>query len=287
VNITFIKPSPELQPYIESFWVLESGTGLSSKGPVITTPAGRSKLIIPLENPLLCTANGRIRYCREQRLNFVGTRDGPNFVQSGPQRSGLIGIEFFPHGAYALFGIPMVETMNHIVDGDDLFGKWGRQTRDRLNDLEGVSRKVAFIQERLILRARKATHRNRAVVCCVSALKSADGLIPIQNLEQRTGLSRRYLDILFKQHVGLSPKGLAGIYRFQKYYRKWALGESYDLLRRDVYDHYYDQAHFIKEFRRMTGHSPREFCLSVPNEIGRQLTLQAGTPRWPASVGGS
>jgi hypothetical protein len=54
-----------------------------------------------------------------------------------------------------------------------------------------------------------------------------------------------------------------------------------------VYDHSYDRAHFIKEFRRMTGHSPREFCLSVPNEIGRQLTLQAGSPRWPASVGES
>jgi methylphosphotriester-DNA--protein-cysteine methyltransferase len=79
--------------------------------------------------------------------------------------------------------------------------------------------------------------------------------------------------VLFKERVGLSPKVLAGIFRFQRFYRKWAEGRSFDLLRDDLYDYYYDQAHFTKEFRKMTGHSPRKFSREVPNEFGRRLAL--------------
>jgi AraC-like DNA-binding protein len=89
-----------------------------------------------------------------------------------------------------------------------------------------------------------------------------------------TGYTRRYLDVLFKQHVGLTPKVLAGIFRFQMFYQKWAQGQSYDVLKERLYDHYYDQAHFSKEFKRMTGHSPRELMNDVPNDFGRRLALK-------------
>jgi AraC-like DNA-binding protein len=98
--------------------------------------------------------------------------------------------------------------------------------------------------------------------------------MPIKELERMTGYTRRYLDVLFKQHVGLSPKVLAGIFRFQMLYREWARGLSYDALKERLYDHYYDQAHFSKEFKRMTGHSPREFMTDVSNEFGRHLALK-------------
>ena len=105
-------------------------------------------------------------------------------------------------------------------------------------------------------------------------LKSSDGRIAIQQLAQQTGYSRRYLDLLFREHVGLSPKVLAGIFRFQKFYRKWATGQSFDLVKEDLYEHYYDQSHFSKEFTKMTGHPPRKFFAEVSNEFGRRLTLR-------------
>jgi AraC-like DNA-binding protein len=82
------------------------------------------------------------------------------------------------------------------------------------------------------------------------------------------------LDLLFNRHVGLSPKVLAAIYRFQKFYRKWAQGLTYDALKEELYDYYYDQAHFTKEFKRMTGYSPQKFTLQISNEFGRLITLK-------------
>ena len=60
----------------------------------------------------------------------------------------------------------------------------------------------------------------------------------------------------------------------QKFYRKWAEGQSFDLLKNDLYEYYYDQSHFTKEFRKMTGYSPRKFSLEVSNEFGRRPSLR-------------
>jgi hypothetical protein len=46
------------------------------------------------------------------------------------------------------------------------------------------------------------------------------------------------------------------------------------MLKGEFYDDYYDEAHFCKEFKRMTGFSPRQFTLAVTNEFGRRLTLK-------------
>ncbi|HEY3455518.1 MAG TPA: hypothetical protein VGK64_13010 [Bryobacteraceae bacterium] len=59
-----------------------------------------------------------------------------------------------------------------------------------------------------------------------------------------------------------------GILRFQKFYRKWAQGIEFDVLRNELYDDYYDQAHFAKEFKRMTGYPPRQFSLEVSTNSG-------------------
>jgi AraC-like DNA-binding protein len=168
----------------------------------------------------------------------------------------------------------MAETFNGLWDFDVLFARWSRGVREVLNNLQRVDQKVAFIQDQLIVLLRKNDCRSSLVEYCVQSLKSADGRLPIQELVQQTGYSRRYLDLLFRQHVGLSPKVLAGIFRFQKFYRKWAEGQSFDLLKNDLYEYYYDQSHFTKEFRKMTGYSPRKFSLEVSNEFGRRLSLR-------------
>jgi hypothetical protein len=79
--------------------------------------------------------------------------------------------------------------------------------------------------------------------------------------------------MLFRTHVGLSPKVLAGIFRFQKFYTKWAQKRPYEELREELFDYYYDQAHFTKVFKRMTSFSPEQFTLKVSNEFGRRLAL--------------
>jgi AraC-like DNA-binding protein len=274
MQISFVQPRSELHPYLESFWVFESAIGMPRTDRSIATPNGCAKLIIPYENSLTSTADGRVQVSREHGLYFVGNRSTSTMIQSSPTKTGFIAIEFCPFGAYPFFGIPMDETVNRLLDSDEVFGRWGRNIREVLCNLDSVDQKLDFVQEQLVALLRRNQRDNTVIEFCVNTLKAVDGRLPIHELERRTGYSRRYLDMLFRKHVGFAPKTLAGIFRFQKFYRQWAQGLSFDRVRDDLYEYYYDQAHFTKEFKRMTGYSPRRFTREVSNEFGRRITLK-------------
>jgi AraC-like DNA-binding protein len=274
MNVQFIRPRPELRRYIESLWLFESASGMPPDERSMAAPNGCPKLIIPYENSLESIANGRLQVSREHGLYFVGNRDTSTLIRSSARPTGFIGIEFAPHGAFAVFGLPMQETINRLLTSEDVFGRWGRHARETLCNLEDVASKVAFIQDELLTLLRRHAVDHRLVDFCVRALKRADGQLAIQSLERQTGFSRRYIDRLFNRSVGLSPKTLAVIYRFQRFYRKWAAGSDFDALKDELFDYYYDQSHFTREFKRMTGYSPQRYTVEVRNDFGRRITLR-------------
>jgi methylphosphotriester-DNA--protein-cysteine methyltransferase len=247
----------------------ESPTGFPDDS--IAAPNGCSKLIIPYENSLVAVTNGRFQISYEQKLYFVGNRDISTLLKSSSRRTGFIAIEFCPNGAYPIFGLPMAETFNGLWEADDLFAKWVEASEKLSTIYRGWTRKLPSSRMSSSTLLRKKDRRSSVVDYCVQSLRSTDGRISIRELAQRTGYSRRYLDLLFSEHVGLAPKVLAGIFRFQRFYRRWAEGKSFDLVKDELYDYYYDQSHFTKEFVKMTGHSPRRFGLEVANEFGRRL----------------
>jgi len=274
MRLSFVQPRPELQPYIESLWVFESPVGMPPTDTSLAAPNGCPKLIIPYENSLEATFDGHSQVSHEGGLYFVGNRATPTLIRSSVRPTGFIGIEFSPHGAFPLFGIAMQETVNGLFDAEVLFGTWGRRARETLCNFQKVRQKIDFIQEQLAVGLRRNPRQNAVVDFCVRWLKLSDGQFVMNELERKTGYSRRYLDLLFNEHVGLSPKALAEIFRFQRFYRKWAQGLHYQTLKEELYDYYYDQAHFTKEFKKMTGYSPRKFTVDISNEFGRRLSLK-------------
>jgi AraC-like DNA-binding protein len=273
MKLSFVQPRPELQPYIESLWVFESALGIPAEQQSLAAPNGCPKLIFIYGNSLTSIVNGRVQ-CSREGLYFVGARDCPALLHSSAHRIGIVGVEFYPHGAYPFLSMPMSEIVNRLVAAESLFDRWGRQVTERFRNLESAQEKVVCIQDELIELLRKRQERSLLVEFCVKALKSADGRLSMEKLQQQTGYTRRYLELLFRRYVGFPPKVLAGIFRFQKFYRKWARGQSYDDLKGELYADYYDEAHFCNEFKRMTGYSPRRFTRAVTNEFGRRLTLR-------------
>src|SRR5690348_10004389 len=274
MKLSFVQPRPELRPFIESFWVFQSAVGMPHQDTSMAAPNGCPKLIIPYENSLFSQADGSTSVSHEGGLYFVGNRDTQTLIHSTAQQTGFVVIEFSPHGAFPFFGLPMDKTTNGLFDAETLFGRWGRDAREALRNLEPVEEKVNFVQDQLVKLLRRNARQNPIVEFCVLALRLSNGRVAIRELERKTGYSRRYLDLLFNTHVGISPKVLAGIFRFQRFYRKWAQGLDYDVFKEDLYDYYYDQAHFIREFKKMTGYSPRKFSREVSNEFGRRLSLK-------------
>ncbi len=273
MRVSFVQPRAELRPYIESFWVFESSTGMPAANKSMAAPNGCPKLIMLYENTLISRVDGRVQESRPG-LYFIGHRDTAPRIEASVRKTAFIGIEFTPFGAYPFFGIPMNQTVNRLMVSDEIFPKRGREFQEEFLNLERVDQKLDFIQERLVGLLRNGRRDSELIRYCVTTLKASDGRMPIRELGRKTGYSWRYLDLQFKERVGYSPKALARIYRFQKFYHQWAQGLSFEEMKKDLYEFYYDQAHFTREFKRLTGYAPRKFVDEISNEFGRRLSLK-------------
>lgn len=264
-----LTPLPALQPYVAALWVFESDFGVPMTSSRVIAPNGKAKIILPYCNALYTRPGEPEAVCYpEGKICFIGPWEMPVTIGSTARKTGTLGIELTPTGAYRLASVPLYEMTGQILGFDDIYGNQGLALEKRLTDEPDPIRKARllqdFLQEQLF-----SLRREQAIVDFSARSILTDlGRTEIRSLEQTTGYSRRYLTRLFQEHVGMSPKTLAAITRFQQFYHRWAQDPQQGFYREDLYAFYYDQSHFIKEFRRFTGFSPNVYA-ETDNEFGR------------------
>ncbi len=263
-----IVPHPELQPFIDTFWIFESDFGVPTEDTRVIAPNGKAKFIYSYLNGLSTIEDYIQTDYKEHDIFFIGIWDKPVTLTSKATATGTIGIELTPNGLHRFTRLPAFEIVNKIYSFTDIYGVAGRNLIEKLANTPAVDNKVAYIQEFLIDIIRLTNRSNPLIDCSVGLIKKSAGLITIRELQDKMGYSRRYIDMLFKEHVGISPKTYSGIVRFQSFYEHWANTEKEDFYSEDLYNFYYDQAHFIKEFNRYTGHSPKQYA-GLKNEFGK------------------
>ena len=160
--------------------------------------------------------------------------------------------------------VPMYQLTNNLFSFSELYGKEGNELLRKMEDEEDPTQKIEIIQDFLVRQIKRDNRNNDIINYSVNFISSLHGLTTIKQLEKKTGYSKRYLDLLFKHHLGISPKTLATIYRFQHFYKQ----RQRDIT--NIYDSYYDQAHFIKEFKRYTGYTPMQYS-RFNNDFGRNF----------------
>ena len=265
MKFAFIRPTAQLQPYISSYWAFESSSGIPITDSRIIVPNGKARIIIPYKNSLSVIVNNKTMESKGQDILLSGIWDIPTTFSSYAKDIGTIGIDLTPKGLYHLFKLNMYEIANRLFSFEDLFGRWGKRIQYLLGEIKNPQEKVAFIQNSLIYLLSQNTKDYSLLDFLVDTIIESQGMVEIKALEERTGYTKRYLDILFKEHIGASPKLLASIMRFQKFYKLWAQDPSKTFFKDDLYAYYYDQSHFIKEFKRFTGYTPQSYT----NEFSR------------------
>jgi AraC-like DNA-binding protein len=195
-----------------------------------------------------------------------GVQTGPLLVESG-RETHLFGIRLRAEASGRVFGVSMDSLAGRLAELPSVIGRPGASFVSRLRAARSFAAR-AFIAcgwiEDALARSRLSSPSSRPshVAWVASAIESSGGAASIAGLRESSGVSAKRLAADFRSQVGVTPKFLARLVRFQ---RAIGLLQAPFASLSDVAlaAGYYDQAHLGLDFRELAGLSPREFVATV------------------------
>jgi AraC-like DNA-binding protein len=250
-------PAAALADVVDCLWTLE-GHAFADADADPVLPDGRPELIVHLADPFERMAAGGV-FEMQPAIIFAGQLSEQLLLRPRG-RVAVLGVRFHPHGAAAILAAPQHELAGLPI-ALDMAAPLVANALDGVRDFDDLGEAVAFVQSRL-LRAVDPSRLDRRVAFAVDAIQRTSGRVSVDTLAGATGLTRRHLERRFLDTVGLPPKRLARLARFQRALR---LLDRPGLLRSGTETAaacgYADQAHFIRDFRLLAGCSPGEHTL--------------------------
>jgi AraC-like DNA-binding protein len=252
-------PSPSLARIVECLWTLSGEANDLSIAAQPVLPDGRPELVLHFGDPFeRLHPDGAVE--RQPSVIFAGQLTSQLTLRP-TGRICALGVRFHPHGAASLLKVPQHEFAGLTLGLDTIAAPLNRALADVRDAARNVAHAASLVQNVLLQRVDYSTIDPR-VQFAVDAIGRTRGCLAVDDLAWRAGLTRRHLERLFLITVGVSPKRLARIARFQHALR---LLERCDPSRPGTETaaacSYADQAHFIRDFRDLAGCTPGEHLL--------------------------
>jgi len=212
---------------------------------------------------------------RQPASFVVGMLTSP-FVIAPAVHVDTMAVRFRPGGAYPFFAVPLSLLTNRAVGLDQL---WGRATAGRiwqqLAETRGVAARATTISRELLHRLTSA-EPDRATASAVGDLVGTSGRARIDRVAARAGMTTRQLQRRFADRVGVSPKVLARILRFQRTLLQRAPADrsQADWVRVAAECGYADQSHLIHDYHAFAGETPATL-LAAESELSTYFTAPA------------
>ncbi len=231
----------------------------AAAGPVVRqeVPSLHVPLIVNFGSPWQIDDAGSARPVL--RDSFVaGLYERSVFVAAdGP--ASCVQVDLTPIGAHLVLGLPMSELANRVIDTRDVLGP-DDDLAARLEDATSWEARFELLDEVLLRRVAGARKPVPEILWAWRALESTGGSARIDALAERIGRSRRHLLEGFRTHIGLAPKTVARIIRFNRVVRALQRRPRSALVEVAAECGYFDQAHMNRDFREFSGTTPLEFA---------------------------
>ncbi|WP_126316606.1 AraC family transcriptional regulator [Mycolicibacterium aurum] len=183
--------------------------------------------------------------------SFVaGITDGPVLVGHRGWAQ-CLQIDLTPLGARRILGVPMVEVANRSVPVEAVLGRGGAELVQHIGDAPGWRERFAIVDAALIARLRDAPDVDAGVAWSLSRIAASGGTTPIGALAADLGWSHRRLIARYRDAVGLPPKVIARIVRFERVTARLRSGAELSAAAAEC--GYFDQAHLAREVRELAG----------------------------------
>jgi AraC-like DNA-binding protein len=236
-------PSADLAPFVEHFWTVE----WDEPEPVV-------RQVLPHPSVQLVLERGASRVAGVHRGRFVTILEGHGRV---------LGTKFLPGGFRPFLGRPLSSITGQSLPLEEFFGSAGGRLESRA--LRHADPVTAFALVEDFLRAlAPQPDDNVARVGRIIERAAADrDITRVEHLLREFGLGARALQRLFDDYVGVSPKWVIQRYRLHEAAERIAQDPTVDGTRLAADLGYADQAHFIRDFKRLVGTTPADYSRSL------------------------
>jgi AraC-like DNA-binding protein len=238
-------PSPPLSEFVDLLWLFDGYAPGHARERLL--PMGTVELVVNL---------------REDQPDFrdpvlAGPRSEYSVLETA-QAASVIGVHFRPGGAFPFLGLPAGELHNLEISLDVLWGARARELRERLLAAPTSLEKFRVLESALLAAARSLS-RHPAVAFALREFQTVAPARSVADVAGAIGLSQRRFMDRFRDEVGLTPKLFCRVRRFQE-----VVHRVHDLHAVDWSDvalecGYFDQSHFIHDFRTFSGLSPSTY----------------------------
>jgi AraC-like DNA-binding protein len=260
-----ILPSNELQPFIKHYLFLESkGNGIKK---LRLFSDGNTGMVFSFNNNLI-SITGNSEHLHYLPSSFVYGQISEFKDLYLVSEAALIVVVFQPAGINQLMGVSAAELRNNIINTEDLFGRNVLDIHTGLAEEGDFRNKVKMLNIFFAEFAAKTVLINqRLIAASINFILKNKGTNSVGQLVKYIGYTERQIERIFIECVGLSPKRFGSIVKLHSFLKLLKAKSNYDTLTAlSCEAGYSDQSHLIKEFRKYTGVTPKEY-LNKTNKL--------------------
>lgn len=248
------RPPARLAGYLECLWTVWDRSEVRSRPPDRVVPDGCPELIVHLADPFARRVGAR--WIVQPRVFLAGTLTRPWLLRAG-RRVLTLGLRFRPGAAGRVFGVSLKATADAEVPLARLTS--ARAGRDLVSTLRAAStqrRRFAAAEAWLGALVDDAPPRPGAAQPAVDAVLRTQGQRRIDDVARDLGWSRRRVERVFVQELGIRPKMFARIVRLNAVLAALDQSERADAVDLALAAGYFDQSHLLRDFRMLAGRAP-------------------------------
>lgn len=256
MNYQTYEPNEDLKAVIKCYWTLESPKQDNPEKQTIV-PDGCMEMIFHYGDLYRQYTDDNASII-QPKCFVIGQLTRPLEIEPTGE-TGIFSVRFHPNGFLPFATSPIKEMENKAVSLEELFGKDGREIEQMILDTNSIAERIKLIEAFLLNRLSADETIDRIVRSTVETILTANGQFSVDELSRQNSINRRQLERKFSIAIGLSPKQLSKTIRLQATL-KMLLNKRYTSLTALAHNgEYFDQAHFIKDFKELTGFTPKEF----------------------------
>jgi AraC-like DNA-binding protein len=245
-------PHPSLREFVKCLWTLQHDYSQSIHAQEQLPPSGKIELIFHYgDSFMLQDGNNWVR----QPVSFIIGQQDRFFVLRSAGNTGLVAARFHPWGAFPFFQIPISALHCQFVGLDAIVGNHAAKLEDCLARAT-TAEALRILENFLLLQLRHFGQDISLVISLVRRIIAQQGNLCVSELIRDEGVSQRQIERRFNEVVGLPPKRLARIIRFQHAFRSISSQPSRELTDISYQHGYSDQSHFIKDCQLLYGKTP-------------------------------